>query len=138
MIFMENIGEWSVPAEISGPAGIDDGIHAGIEPTEPRDDGEDAIRIVNALETESRQQVGDEERQPTGDEDAHDDAQRLGRLPLFGDLRQFATQRKVHFGDGHRPAGVHGRPERRRRWRRGRIQRRGHHLRRRAGLVVRH
>lgn len=77
-------------SEISGPAGVDDRIHGRIDPAEPGDDGEDALRIVDALKADTRQQIGDEEGQPTGDEDAHHDAQRLGSFALLSYFRQFA------------------------------------------------
>ncbi len=73
----ETIG--SVPSKIAGPASVYDGVHAGIDPSEPSDDGDDSFRIVNARLTECRQQIGDEERQPTCDEHAHHDTQR----PVF-------------------------------------------------------
>jgi len=48
-----------------------------------------------ALVAEPGQQVDDEERQPADDEHAHDDAQRLGRLLLAGQLAQLPAQREV-------------------------------------------
>ena len=68
-----------LPSKIPRPASVDDGVHARIDPSEPSDDGDDSFRIVNARLTECRQQIGDEERQPTCDEHAHHDTQR----PVF-------------------------------------------------------
>jgi hypothetical protein len=67
------------PSKIPRPASVDDGVHARVDPSEPSDDGDDSFRIVNARLAESREQISDEERQPTSDEHAHHDAQ----CPVF-------------------------------------------------------
>ena len=67
---------FTVPSEIAGPASVDDGVHARVDPSEPSDDGDDPFRVVDARLTESREQIRHEERQPTRDEHAHHDAQR--------------------------------------------------------------
>ena len=65
-----------IPSEVAGPARVDDGIHAGIDPSEPGDDGDDALRLVDARQAERGEQVRDEEREPARDEHAHHDAER--------------------------------------------------------------
>ena len=58
---------------------------------------------MDALQTNARQQIGHEEGQPAGNEDAHHDAQCLGSLALLGYFGQFAAQREIHLGHWHRP-----------------------------------
>lgn len=67
---------FTVPSEIARPAGVDDGVHARVDPSEPSDYGDDPFWVVDARLTESREQIRHEERQPTRDEHAHHDAQR--------------------------------------------------------------
>lgn len=83
------------PSKVPAPAGVDDGVHGGVDPAEPGDDGADEFLVLDAAAAHAAQQVDHKERQPADDEDAHHDAQRLGRLFLLGEFGQAAAEREV-------------------------------------------
>lgn len=70
--------------EVHVAPGVDDRVHGGVEVAEPRDHVDEHLGRRAARLAEREEQVDDEERQPADDEHAHDDAKRLGRLPLLG------------------------------------------------------
>lgn len=85
----------SLPTKISAPAGVYDRIHSAVDPTQPRNSGEHDLLLPYALGAKTGPEVDDEEREPTDDEDAHHDPQRLGCLLLLGELGQFARQGEI-------------------------------------------
>ena len=66
-------------AELPVKDAVDHGVHRTVEVAEPRERAEHQRRHAAA---ERRDQVDREERDPTEQEDAHDDAERDGRLVL--------------------------------------------------------
>ena len=77
-------------SEIGAVEGVDEGIDGRVEPAQPRQVVHDE-RVHLGAGDEGREEVADEEGQPAGDEAAHDDAERLGRLGLAaegGDARR--------------------------------------------------
>lgn len=104
-------GDWSLPAiattsdaddlkegaaEVSHRVGVDEGIHSGVDVSEPREDWKEYFGMVDALlVTQSVADVRDEERHPTDAEDSYDDPQSLGRLLFLRHLTQFLLQRKT-------------------------------------------
>lgn len=83
------------PPEIPAPARVNDGIHARIHPSQPRDHCQDDLFVPDALKTEARQQVHHEKWQPTHDKHTHHYTQSFGSLLLFGKLGQFSAQREI-------------------------------------------
>lgn len=66
------------PSEIPGEGGVDKWIDGRVAIAQPKDDAK--CQLGNAIGAESRHQVHGEERKPTTDETAYDDAQSLGSL----------------------------------------------------------
>lgn len=100
------------PSEVPAPAGVDDGVHGRVDPAEPSDDGTDELLVLDAAAAHAAQQVDHEEGQPADDEDAHYDAQRLGRLLLLSEFGQTAAEREVAhvLGSDAIAAGLFARP----------------------------
>ena len=67
-------------AEVRRENGVDDWVEHGVEVAEPEEEGEEVF-VWPQLE-EGHCDGHDEEGEPAHDEDARDDGQRLGRLPL--------------------------------------------------------
>ena len=63
-------GPW--PPKVLAAGRIDDGVHGGVDPAEPVDDGQDQVGVDDAAGAEAEDDVGDEEGEPADDKDAHD------------------------------------------------------------------
>ena len=101
-------GDLSLPSEVAAAAGVDHGVHRGVDPAQPREDGEGQLRVWDAAWADAWQRegsdtrviqelssllfvvtgnyVGNKERKPADDEHPHYCAKRLGRFCFFGEL----------------------------------------------------
>jgi len=71
-------------AEVYVEDGVDDGIERGVDVAEPDDAVDDVmVRCLGALSAEWKDDVHEEERQPTDDERSHDDSHRARGTTLL-------------------------------------------------------
>ena len=83
-----------LPSEVFGAASVDEGVHAGVQPAQPRDDLKHYFRYGNATQ-KSGNHIQEKKREPANDEDPHDGAQGLCGLLLLGKLCKFSRKIKV-------------------------------------------
>ena len=84
------------PPEVAHGQGVDDGVHARVDIAQPRHDGEEDVRIGDAVYlAHPVQHVGDEEGKPADDEHPNHDAESLGGFLLPGQLGQLLADGEV-------------------------------------------
>ena len=87
----------SSPSEILAEAGVDDRVHAGVDPAEPVEDSHDERGEVAGL-ADAGNGVDDEEGEPADDEDPHHNTKCCGCLLLFSKLVQLLADRRLGLG----------------------------------------
>ena len=85
------------PPEVVAAAGVDDGVHAGVDPAEPVEDSHDE-RGEGAGLADAGNGVDDEEGEPADDEDPHHNTECCGCLLLFSKLVQLLADRRLGLG----------------------------------------